>query len=283
MAEFAAGWLGGVAGVLASHPFDTLRTRQAVEGKSSLSIVKRAFQVEGGCRAGILSLYSGIVSPCVSVGCWKASTLGANYHFRLKLSEARGLSDPSELEIKDSILAACAAGSVSAAVCTPFEVIKSLAMLRANRVGTEKNSVIQQEAKQLRDLISRPGGSRNLLRGMHIVIFRDSYATGAFLGSYEWLRQRALQRTSSDILAGLLAGAVSGPIGWIVCYPVEVVRIHWMAAKPKRWHSIGACARELYHTGGVTLFFRGLPMCCLRSSVQISVTMMIYEWCKRYH
>ena len=31
---FLSGWAGGFAGVLASHPLDTLRTRQAVTGQS---------------------------------------------------------------------------------------------------------------------------------------------------------------------------------------------------------------------------------------------------------
>ena len=35
--EFAWGWAGGIAGVLVSHPLDTLRTRQAVSGRLLLA------------------------------------------------------------------------------------------------------------------------------------------------------------------------------------------------------------------------------------------------------
>ena len=39
-AAFLSGWAGGFAGVLASHPLDTLRTRQAVSGQSARQAAK---------------------------------------------------------------------------------------------------------------------------------------------------------------------------------------------------------------------------------------------------
>jgi len=65
MESFVGGCLGGVIGVLVSHPLDTLRTRQAVDRRELRVIVKELH------REGFSSFYKGIYSPCVSVGAWK--------------------------------------------------------------------------------------------------------------------------------------------------------------------------------------------------------------------
>mmetsp|Transcript_78548 Transcript_78548/g.230429 ORF Transcript_78548/g.230429 Transcript_78548/m.230429 type:complete len:344 (-) Transcript_78548:170-1201(-) len=337
MSDFAAGWFGGVCGVLVSHPLDTLRTQQAVTGQSW----RQALQAASG--KGVMCLYHGVLSPCTSVGVWKAVTLGVHNEIQRHLRRLRRLDDcaagaasgsraPVPLPMVDVTASACAAGSIGAAVCTPFELIKSLAMLqdRAERGGisarlpapshapmlasaaaTESGGkggiessarlphtskgvlsrLVAEELLQLKGVIARPGGARNLLRGVHILLLRDCYATGVFLGSYEYIRRwakdcelvsAACSGSSSrgpDMLVSMLAGAISGPLGWVSCYPIEVVRIRWQAAAagPGRWSSVFQCARHIYSTGGVNAFFRGLPLCCARSSLQISVTMAIFE------
>jgi hypothetical protein len=155
-------------------------------------------------------------------------------------------------------------------------------MLRAGSSATSSGSssamdTIRMEMKQLNTVLAKPGGARNLFRGLYLLLLRDSYATGVFLGSYESLRRWCLDSGHSNLIAGLVAGAVAGPLGWIACYPIEIVRIHWQQADPKRWSSVVGCARHIYQTGGPGAFFRGLPLCCARSALQISVTMMMFE------
>ena len=118
---FISGWVGGIAGVLTSHPLDTIRTRQvrmhvknsATRSRTDVGARMQArWQVqtsapqhlllschlscENACQAvsratilqtfkaivnsagGARNLYAGVLSPCVSVGLWKATTLGLN-------------------------------------------------------------------------------------------------------------------------------------------------------------------------------------------------------------
>jgi solute carrier family 25 carnitine/acylcarnitine transporter 20/29 len=273
MVEFLAGWAGGVAGVLASHPLDTIRTRQAISGMSSSSSSSTTRQA---MRPSLRSLYAGVVSPCVSVGLWKASTLGIHHRLKAEVRKWRGMAPNKELNLTDVTLTACVAGSATSSMLTPFEVIKSLTMVRSTK-SDSSGGVVAQELRQLRSVLSSTGGARNLFRGMHLILLRDSYATGCFLGSYEFLFRRANAHWENGMVAGLAAGCIAGPIGWIVCYPLEVVRIRWTAADVGRWSSARNCAAELWRVEGVAGFFRGLPVACLRSSVQISVTMMCFE------
>lgn len=78
-------------------------------------------------------------------------------------------------------------------------------------------------------------------------------------------------------LASLGAGAIAGPLGWISCFSIEVTRIHWQA-NPGKWPSVWHCVVDVYRScGGLGAFFRGLPVACVRSSLQISVTMALFE------
>jgi hypothetical protein len=42
--------------------------------------------------------------------------------------------------------------------------------------------------------------------------------------------------------------------------------VHWHS--DASWKSYGDCARHIYRTGGAGAFFRGLPVCCVRSTFQ---------------
>jgi hypothetical protein len=196
-----------------------------------------------------------------------------------------------ELPIAWVTFCASVSGSVSSAVCSPFEMVKSRAML--SRAGTAaqpnsspaRSSVLQQEAAQLLAVV-RAGGAGALFKGLPLLWLRDFPGTGAFLGSYELVKRLAQRQEISNSAAGFAAGLVAGPVGWIVPYPAEVVRIHWQSngvnGRARAWPSYLACARDLYAQGGVRMFYRGLPACCARSALQISVTMAVFEKLREY-
>lgn len=275
--DFACGWLGGVVGVLFSHPLDTVRTVQATSANQSpLTILTQLMANTKGNR--IAQLYAGVYSPCLSVGLWKSTTLGLHQTI---LNSVAGGSHRSELSVLTVAASASLAGSISSSLCSPFELIKSRAMLSKNK-QQGSNSVLRHELGQITAVVSE-NGFRGFSKGMGLLLLRDCPGTAAFLGSYEVVKRLAQQSfgKQSDFIVGFTAGAVAGPVGWIVCYPVEVVRIHWQAngvnGKPQHWATYRACARSLYAQYGWRVFFRGLPTCCVRSTVQISTTMATFE------
>lgn len=61
--EFVAGGFGGVAGVVAGHPLDTVRIiQQSRENKSTFGILKNF-----AAKEGLFSLYKGMGAPLASV------------------------------------------------------------------------------------------------------------------------------------------------------------------------------------------------------------------------
>jgi len=192
------------------------------------------------------------------------------------LVKHRGLNSVSELPMLDVALSASVAGGLASGVCTPFEQIKSRAMLAAvTPVGQNHGtSLIIKEISEVRGLVQR-NGFRSLFNGLPLLLLRDCHGTAAFLGSYEYVK-RGLNSVMGVVPASIVAGAISGPIGWIVGYPVEVVRIHFHTSQ-QYGTTYRTVAEQLYKAGGIPIFFRGLPMCCARSTVQIAVTMYVYE------
>jgi hypothetical protein len=233
--EFAYGWIGGACGVLVSHPFDTIRTRQGMTGQPAAQVFRHLVQTEGR-----MALFSGIMSPCISVGTWKAVMLGTHFQIQKQMQSLRGVTSVEELSMTDVTISACVSGSLASAFCTPFEQIKSLSMIHGNQalaadaggprsLADKVRGLLAHEASKLREVLARssggPGGASplaSLFRGLPILLARDGPANGWFLGTYEWCRRRLLADGHSPTAAALGAGAVAGPVGWITCYPIEV-------------------------------------------------------------
>lgn len=273
--DFIGGCLGGIVGVLVSHPLDTVRTRQAMDKRSFGVICREMHRKEGPT-----SFYKGIYSPIIMVGAWKAITLGLHSNINSMLTKYREVKDVDALSMIDVALSASVSGSLSSAICTPFEQIKSRAMLEAKPTGKNKGgSLLWSELRQLGRLVELHG-IQSLFRGLSLLLLRDGHATAVFLGTYEWCKRRCSQHPFdlSPLPASCIAGAISGPAGWVACYPVEVVRINFHNSNQvASWAAYRAVVQDLYRKGGVSMFFRGLPVCCARSSVQIAATMVVFE------
>jgi len=266
------GVAGGVVGTFVSHPFDTVRTRQLADKRGFLTIFKEVLQIQGWRE-----LYSGIYSPCLSVGLWKGITLGTHHSIMAQLVKLKGVGSKDKLSLHDVACSGCISGAISASICTPFELIKSRAQLEkaAASAKTSNTSIYLKELRQVAKL-SQQEGILGVTRGLPLLFARDFPATGVFLGTYECLKRWAIDNFgASQQVAAVFAGTISGPIGWISCYPIEVTRIVYQS--DAKWTSYADVVSHLYRSGGVRIFFRGLYGCCLRSIFQIGSTMAVFE------
>mmetsp|Transcript_374 Transcript_374/g.699 ORF Transcript_374/g.699 Transcript_374/m.699 type:complete len:268 (+) Transcript_374:190-993(+) len=247
---------------------------KASSGLTSFQVIMNVWKTQ---KNSLRSLYAGVLSPCFSVGLWKASTLGLHQASLRIMSELSSCS-VEKLPIVWVGFAACISGSLSSCLCSPCELIKSRSILsNSNGNGAQ---LFQQEVQQIIQVV-RKEGPAGFARGLPLMLLRDFPGTGAFLGSYEVVKRAFIAAEQPNSVAGFFAGLVAGPIGWIVIYPIEVVRIHWQSngvnGKAVSWPSYLSCAKSLLAQNGWSVFVRGLPVCCLRSAIQISVTMSIFE------
>ena len=75
-----------------------------------------------------------------------------------------------------------------------------------------------------------------------------------------------------------IASAIAGPFAWLICYPIEVLRIQTQqhASLPR---DVVPAFRHLLRQHGWSLAFwyRGLPMAMLRGAVQLPPTLLVFE------
>lgn len=278
--EFCAGYAGGVAGVLASHPLDVIRTRQAVNHMTMSDTVRLLAKETGWIR----SMYKGIYSPCLGVGLWKGVMLGV-YNMILP---PKTTTTPV---LYDTMVASSVAGTLAAAVLGPLEAVKVRTMTAKQQLsGTgEGKSLIQLE----REALSTIKG-REILRSTWLLCLRDCYASIGFLVPYEFGKsyiESTKKFNSTSLMPAFFAGMVAGPLGWAVCYPIEVYRIHALDTnftnKFNGRAGLLAMAKAIHTSGGggfqgLRAWFRGLPACALRASVQIPTTMVVFEYIRTW-
>jgi len=244
-----------------------------VDQRRALQIARELLREDG-----LRGMYSGVFSPCISVGAWKGAVLGTHHQLLSLVAKRRHLKK-EELPMLDVTLCACLAGATGAAACSPFEMIKSRAQLGAGEAlasggGQRGAGLVLRELREVSQLV-RADGAAGLTRGLPLLFMRDFPATGVFLGTYEALfRHLKSDRGWPTTASALVSGVISGPIGWVSCYPVEMVRIFYQGG---RSDSYLGCVREIYRQSGAAGFFRGLPTCCARSAFQIGGTMAVFE------
>jgi len=271
--EYGLGVVSGFFGTIVSHPFDTIRTCQAVDKRSARVIALELLRTDG-----LRGVYRGIFSPCLAVGFWKGAVLGTHHQLLSRFVRQRKVSGADMLPYVDVTCSACVSGALGATICSPFEMIKSRTQLGS---GGEHSKVLARREFGVLAGLMRAQGLSGLARGMPLLFVRDCYATGFFLTPYEALRRKFVTDLGWSITASaLMAGAIAGPIGWVCCYPIEITRILYQS--DQKFTSYRQCVRQIYGEFGVAGFFRGLPTCCVRSSFQIACTMAMFEQLKKW-
>lgn len=280
--DFWAGWCGGVAGVVISHPVDVLRTRQAINSMSMRNTARALFRES----KSLVGFYRGLCSPCLSVGLEKCVALGT-YKWCL-----RDTPSPSTAE---AVRASALAGVTAGLTIGPMEAIKvrtitQQAGARSSPGGFGLWSLLRMELGALSNL-----SVREAAKSTAFVCARDGLGTVGFLVPYECVKQavqRAQPERAHSLLPAMVAGVVCGPIGWLSIYPLEVYRIHVFQAtastakaqaSERGIPAVIANIRQIHRRGGgglrgLGVWFRGFAGVSLLSSLKMPVTMVVFEY-----
>ena len=252
----SAATIGGATGVLASHPLDVIRLRQSASATplpamETLRVVLR--------EVGLRGMFSGIVSPMTTLGFWKGVTLGTQRHVLNMLAPDR---KPTPAEV---LFASCAGGVTGGVVVSPGEYLKTRAACAGSTVMQELRSV---NALELREIS----------RSAKLLASRDFVSTGGMLLLYDSLMREFGARKWDHYTSVAIASAIAGPFAWLICYPIEVLRIQTQqhATLPR---DVVPAFRHLLKTHGWSLAFwyRGLPMAMVRGAFQLPPTLIVFE------
>ncbi|KAF9254454.1 mitochondrial carrier [Marasmius fiardii PR-910] len=258
--DFIAGTMGGVAGLVVGFPFDTVKVRlqsaslahrNRLSSMSPSTIQLMLSIAREDKRLGIWGLFRGISSPIATAAPLNGLVF-ASYKFLLNLQmppeelEKRkfGSEDEWTPTLTQIALAGMGCGVISSMITTPTELIK----IRQQTSSPSSSSSSQRlpTAREVALDIYRRNGIQGLYRGITATALRD-LGYGSYFFAYEATcrylpplssRLSSLSyhsetgalvhdldhRPESSWTTLLVAGGVAGIAGWILTFPMDVVK-----------------------------------------------------------
>jgi len=146
--DFVAGNLGGIAGIIAGHPFDTVKVCiQTQPDKYSSSTFNTFFKIFR--NEGVRGLYKGMAAPILGVGLLNAIIFGVYGNTMRFLEEFRGEDhERTELEYyTDVFVAGSLGGLLNCGLCSPMELIKTRLQMQTKLTKTAKKLSKKQQKK----------------------------------------------------------------------------------------------------------------------------------------
>ncbi|XP_057678948.1 mitochondrial basic amino acids transporter-like isoform X2 [Corythoichthys intestinalis] len=259
--DFVAGCIGGAAGVLVGHPFDTVKVRLQVQ-----NVNKPMYRGTIHCFQSIIrqeslfGLYKGIGSPMMGLTFINAIVFGVQGNAMRRL----GQDTPT-----NQFLAGAAAGAIQCVICCPMELAKT----RMQMQGTGEKKSSRKMYKNSIDClvrIYRREGMWGINRGMVTTLLRETPAFGFYFLVYDVLtRQLGCEPEDRYMIPKLLfAGGMAGIASWLSTYPVDVIKSRLQAdgvGGVHQYSGIADCVRQSVRKEGYMVFTRGLTSTLLRA------------------
>ena len=110
--------------------------------------------------------------------------------------------------------------------------------------------------------------------------WRDVPSYGIYSLTYEVMSEQMKQRGWSDskgIVADLVAGGCAGTLTWFSIIPFDVVKSRFQADFKNEFSGLIDCAIKSYKEEGITVFYRGCLVTCLRAFPVNAVTFLAYS------
>ncbi|PFX26366.1 mitochondrial basic amino acids transporter-like [Stylophora pistillata] len=253
--DFVAGCLGGWAGIVVGHPFDTVKVRlQTQVSKRYAGTINCFTQIVK--HETVFGLYKGMLSPMAGVGLINAIIFGVQGN----------LSRLLEPGLSSQCIAGGVAGAVQSIVCCPMELAKTLVQVQSTSKPLYHGSI------DCLKKVYEKNGVTGLYKGMTITLTREIPSFALYFGTFEIFCNAMTPEGDGAGCIGplglLLAGGLSGISSWFFTYPIDVVKSRFQAdgeGKNRRYQSILDCVKKTYKSGGLHAFSQGLSATILRA------------------
>ncbi|ETV90936.1 hypothetical protein H310_14351 [Aphanomyces invadans] len=266
--DLNAGTIGGVAGIVAGHPLDTVKVMLQTEAATShLGII-------GTCRhlaasEGFRGFYKGMLSPILSNAPINAVVF-AVYGQMSRLWQDGNSDTP--LTPGQQFLAGAAAGLCQVTFAAPAELVKIT--MQVHNYPSSYSSL-----SCLKD-IWKADGMRGMYRGTALQIMRDVPAFGSYFYSYEVLKQALTggQPDNETTMNLLVAGGCAGSISWMLTQPIDVIKtlVQSQSSETKRLSTMDVIRRQ-HALEGPKFLLKGFGATILRAFPVSAVTFLVYE------
>ncbi|XP_059177535.1 solute carrier family 25 member 45-like [Physella acuta] len=286
--DFVAGALGGMAGVVLGHPFDTVKLQMQIRtsGDHNLHRLRDAWSSVAvqGLRRG---LYRGMMFPLCSYGLVNSIFFGA-YGNMLHILEPDNTVVPSNLQV---YLAGCAAGAAQLVMACPVEVIKCtlqaqipFTLPKSGHSALHATPVMRKNYYEgpfecTKDICKREG-FKGFYKGIYPMFIRDVPSFGLYLCIYESLYQTMTHNGFSDskgVTPAIISGGVAGCVSWVSTMPFDVIKSRLQVDHGGRYDGLWDCVYKTVKNGGISVLFRGTVITVIRAFPVNAVTFLVYS------
>ncbi|KZO92873.1 mitochondrial carrier [Calocera viscosa TUFC12733] len=235
--ESLAGTIGGVAGMVVSYPFDTVRVRlQNPETAHRYGGMVHAFRSIVK-EEKVTGLFKGMTSPLLTLAPLNGLVFGAyGYFLRLQSPDLVPGEKPALYQVA---IAGTLAGILGSTIAAPVELVKIRQQNLLNPRGAPSTLRVVQQLWRRRGIVG-------LYRGFTATALRDS-GGGPYFLTYEALRRI----NPHSPLTPLLAGGAAGVVGWLSTFPFDVIKTRMQSVDRANagnykttWSTIRTCWRE---------------------------------------
>jgi len=230
------GTIGGITGVVLSHPADTLRVK--IQTDKSYKNVWDAF-IKTYKEGGIKAYYRGIYAPLFGVGLEKTIVFGVyNYVYK---------------HIENHFIAGCFAGLACSVAVAPIERIKI--NLQNDKINEYKNTL---------DCLKKTiklSGVKGLFNGLTATFTRETPGFGIYFSSYHYLVNEPKPSYGKVFLCGTIAGSLA----WVFIYPQDKIKSIMQMNGNKEIKFI-ECCKKVFREGGMRGMYKGFSLALLRAA-----------------
>jgi solute carrier family 25 (mitochondrial carnitine/acylcarnitine transporter), member 20/29 len=277
--DLVSGGIGGMAGVLAGAPLDTVRIRQQQPGgwqaSSAWSVLSQTMRKEGP-----LSIFRGMSYPFSTAALSNAVCFYSYGAASRNLDAAT--TEQATLPLASVFWAGCFAGAAQMVLNNPMELLKIRLQLQT---ATRGMPGYLGPLSMLRHVIATDGLVFGLYRGSTITAIRDVPSFGiyfvVFEGAREFLDPGSRSNGKNHPAAIWAAGGAAGALSWLAVYPFDVVksRIQATSALSSPYSSWLDCFWQGLRREGSRMFVQGLGATLGRAFLVNGAIFSAFELC----
>lgn len=296
LGSYVGGAIGGAAGVVVGHPFDTIKVQMQTHKGEKNTTGTMAYIREQGWAKGF---FRGMSFPVMSYAIINSVFFGV-YDYTLRTLHFGG--PLSHLHFHLSVfLAGCVGGAAQLLVACPSDVVKVVLQSQIPEsvhalkpAVTACNSGFPAAAAAARyyngpiqcvQRILRTQGFAGLYKGMGVMAARDIPSYGIYLVVFEFIDETMHKYKLTDpqgICSSVLAGGLAGTISWAAIFPLDVLKSRIQADEDGKYRGLWDCVVKSHREEGARVFFRGFVICSLRGFPTSAVTFLVYSQTMKY-
>uniref|UniRef100_H3A1A2 Solute carrier family 25 member 47 n=1 Tax=Latimeria chalumnae TaxID=7897 RepID=H3A1A2_LATCH len=264
----------GGLGVAVGYPLDTIKVRIQTQKKYSgvWDCIRSTYQTEK-----VSGFFKGMSLPFATVSIGSSVAFGTYRNCLHLLSRLRCTNPETKPAKMDIFLSGYVAGAIQVLVMSPTDLIKVRLQTQTHSHQTPKYrgpihclmTIIQEE------------GFCGLYKGSTALIFRDGPSFATYFLSYAILCEYLTPtgQTSPDVLTVITSGGCAGMAAWTIGTPMDVIksRLQLDGVGQRRYKGVIHCITESATQEGLTVFFKGLGLNCLRAFPVNMVVFVSYE------